>query len=59
MQMNLNQGLTAQEAPWLVGAPMIQKIERQFDQELDKLKSEMRNQQKEFETQLKVLREEA
>lgn len=38
---------------------MIKQIERTFDLELNKLKNEMRSQQKEFEMQLKQLRDEA
>ena len=38
---------------------MIKTIERTFDTELNKLKTEMRSQQREFEMQLKTLREEA
>jgi hypothetical protein len=49
MPLNINDGLGAQQAPWLVGAPMIKQIERTFDLELNKLKNEMRSQQKEFE----------
>jgi hypothetical protein len=49
MPLNINDGLGPQQAPWLVGAPMIKQIERTFDLELNKLKNEMRSQQKEFE----------
>ena len=44
MPLELNEGLGPQQAPWLVGAPMIKKIERTFDIELSKLKNEMRSQ---------------
>ena len=44
MPLNINQGLGSQEAPWIVGAPMIKSIERTFDLELNKLKNEMRSQ---------------
>jgi hypothetical protein len=43
MPLNINQGLGPQEAPWLVGAPMIKSIEKTFDIELNKLKNEMKS----------------
>ena len=58
--LSLNpEALGPQHAPWLVGAPMIKSIERTFDIELNKLKGEMRSQQREFEMQLRQLRDEA
>ena len=59
MQLHINAPLSNPHAPFIVGGTFIQQIERNFDQELTKLKSEMRDQQREFENQLKMLREEA
>lgn len=49
MQLNVNPGLSNIQAPFIVGGTLINQIEKNFDQELVKLKNEMRNQQKEFE----------
>ncbi|TNV83179.1 hypothetical protein FGO68_gene14556 [Halteria grandinella] len=59
MQLNINPALSNLHAPFIMGGTLINQIEKNFDQELSKLKNEMRNQQKEFENQLKQLRDEA
>lgn len=44
MNLNLNPGLANRDqAPWLVGGPMIKTIEKTFDNELSKLKNEMKS----------------